>query len=136
MIPSILLLDCSSSLTEKLKHQGFDVDSGTIGFCNGIRNLPCQVYEKDVFVYDPHCFARNEHGCISSSDIHDLTPEYSLSNLSRHIYRGATFLIFINRIVDDLKKQNEAYNWIPSIPGILFTKDYKPLAGNSISLPQ
>jgi len=49
----ILLLDCSESLKNKLESQWFNVESGTLGFCTGVRKLPSQVYEKDVFIYNP-----------------------------------------------------------------------------------
>jgi hypothetical protein len=129
MMPSILLLDCSSDLIEKLKRQGFNVATGSIGFCSGYRQLPSQVYEKDIFIYNPRYFARNESGgYININQIRDYTPEYSLEYLKDHIFRGAIFLIFINRIADDLEKQNEAYNWIPFMPRIDFTKDHQLIA--------
>ncbi len=126
---SILLLDCSKELAEKLKRQGFDVSSGTIGFCDKKRQLPSQVYEKDIFIYNPRSFKKDKHGFyIESDDIEDLTPEYSLHYLSEHIERGATFLIFINHVSDDIEKQNEAYDWIPFMPEAYFTKDHQPIA--------
>lgn len=126
MMPSILLLDCSNALSENLKHQGFDVSSGTIGFCNAIRSLPSQVYEKDIIIYNPGYFERRTGGYIQAPDIINRTPEYSLGHLQSHIQRGATFLVFVNHIADDLEKQNEAYEWIPFMPIIHFTKDHKP----------
>jgi len=123
-MPSILLLDCSKELAEKLERQGFEVDLGTIGFCDKKRQLPSQVYEKDIFIYNPRSFKKYDRGAyIETDDIEDLTPEYSLDHLSEHIQRGATFLIFVNRIADDIEKQNEAYDWIPFMPTIQFTKD-------------
>lgn len=127
MTPSILLLDCSGKLTEKLKYQGFDVDSGTIGFCNRIRHLPCQVYEKDILIYNPSFFASGGNGYIVVDDIQVVTPEYSLTHLRNHILRGATLLIFINHVAVDLRKQNEAYSWIPFMPEIFSTKDLQPI---------
>jgi hypothetical protein len=129
MTPSILLLDCTSTLTEKFKRQGFDVTSGTIGFCSGSRQLPSQVYEKNIFIYDPHYFSPKETGgYIGIGEIKDYTPEFSLAYLQDHILRGATFLIFVNRIADDPEKQNGAYGWIPFMPRIHFTKDNQPLS--------
>ncbi len=126
---SILLLDCSKELAEKLKRQGFVVDSGTIGFCNGKRKLPSQVYEKDIFIYNPRCFKKDGSGLyVESDEIQNLTPEYSLDYLSEHIMRGATFLIFVNHVADDIEKQNEAYDWIPFMPETYFTKDHQPIA--------
>lgn len=126
---SILLLDCSKELAKKLKRLGFEVDSGTIGFCNKERQLPSQVYEKDIFIYNPRSFKKDEHGIyIESYEIESRTPEYSLDHLSEHIERGATFLIFVNHLADDIRKQNEAYDWIPFMPEIEFTKDRQPIA--------
>ncbi len=92
-MPSILLLDCSKELAKKLKRQGFDVDSGTIGFCNKKRQLPSQVYEKDIFIYNPRSFKKDERGLyIESDDIEDLTPEYSLDYLSEHIKKERSYI--------------------------------------------
>lgn len=125
MIPSILLLDCSSTLVEKLKRQGFDVNAGTIGFCTGIRHLPCQVYERDVIIYNPSSVAcgKGGHGYISNDDISDVTPEYDLSHLHDHIRRGATILVFVNHVAKNLVTQNQAYEWVPLMPQIERTKD-------------
>jgi len=128
MTPSILLLDCSSGLTEKLKRQGFEVASGSIGFCSRIRHLPCQVYEKDIIIYNPSSFASNKDGYIAIGEIQDIAPEYSLTHLQNHILRGATFVTFVNHVAKDVGKQNEAYNWIPFMPEIKFTKDHQPIA--------
>ena len=62
MTTKILLLDCSTDLTTKLKRQGFDVEEGTVGFCNRIRSLPSQVYEKDIFIYNPKSLAKLSGG--------------------------------------------------------------------------
>jgi hypothetical protein len=125
MMPSILLLDCSSTLTERLRRQGFDVSTGTIGFCTGIRQLPCQVYEKDVIIYNPSMVAcgMGGYGYISKTDIRNCTPEYDLIHLHDHILRGATILIFVNYVAKDLDTQNQAYKWIPLMPLIGRTKD-------------
>jgi len=133
MRPSILLLDCSSALAQKLKRQGFDVNSGTIGFCTGTRHLPCQVYERDIFIYSPSFFARNNRGgYIAPENIRDVTPEYSLNYLPEHFLRGATFLVFINRVADEEDKQNQAYEWIPFMPKLHFTKDSIVLLGENL----
>ena len=127
MIPSILLLDCSNTLAAKPKRQGFDVDSGNIGFCTGIRSLPCQLYERDILVYNPFLVTcRPEgHGYILTQDINNITPEYSLNRLKNHILRGATFLIFVNHAAEMLWAQKQAYSWIEFMPDMEFTKDEK-----------
>lgn len=114
----ILILDCSELLTRKLRSQDFDVESGTVGFCTGIRNLPSQVYEKQVFIYNPSWIATPKE-----KDINDASPEYSLQYVEPTIVRGATFLIFVNHVSDQIEGQNAAFSWIPHMPPILFTKD-------------
>ena len=127
MIPNILLLDCSSTLATKLKRQGFNVDSGTIGCCNGIRQLPCQLYERDILIYNPYFYVtrKDGRGYASWDSIRDITPEYSLDNLKDHILRGAMLLIFVNHVAEMQWAQEQAYSWIPYMPGIVFTKDKK-----------
>lgn len=121
-MPRILLLDCSSTLAAKLKRQAFDVDVGTIGFCTGTRYLPCQVYERDILVYNP-----SSVDYVKPNDIHDSTPEYGFANLRDHIQRGATILIFLNHVDNNIIKQNRAYSWLPFMPEMKFTKDEKVL---------
>lgn len=124
MIPSILLLDCSTDLINVLKRQGFNVDFGSMGFAGGTRYLPSQIYEKDIIIYTPHGFLKNSAGqYIAIGQIKNNTPEYDLSHLKNHILKGATMLIFLNRVADDISKQQEAYNWIPFMPEVVFTKD-------------
>jgi hypothetical protein len=123
----ILLLDCSAGLERKLKSQGFDVESGTLGYCTGIRELPSQVYEKDVFIYNPSAIAEmtleNVGVLIAPMRIEDLTPQYSFNYLQTRIEAGATFLVFVNRLSDNIAVQQAAYKWIPFMPSIEFTSD-------------
>jgi hypothetical protein len=119
----ILLLDCPPSLTEKLKKQGYDVEAGTVGFATGKRTLPSQVYEKHVFFYSPTELAMNGGKPIGEMEIENCSPEYNLEHLADTITRGATFVVFVNRVVDDIKGENLLYRWIPFMPEIQFTKD-------------
>jgi hypothetical protein len=119
MMPRILLLDCSSTLVERLKRQGFDVVAGTIGFCTGSRYLPCQVYERDILVYNPYSVG------VTIGSYLDSTPEYSLKHLHRHIQRGATVLVFVNHLTDYSPQQNQVYSWLPFMPEMQSTKDEK-----------
>jgi hypothetical protein len=119
----ILLLDCPPSLTEKLKKQGYDVEAGTVGFATGMRTLPSQVYEKHVFFYSPTKLAMQGGRPIEGKEIEDYSPEYNLEYLTDTITRGATFVVFVNRVIDDIKGQNLLYRWIPFMPAIQFTKD-------------
>jgi hypothetical protein len=120
----ILLLDCPAELTQKLREQGYDVEAGTIGFATGKRTLPSQVYEKQVFFYSPSRVETQRGRAIEGEEIEDSTPEYELSHLADTINRGATFVVFVNRLSDDLRTQSRAYSWIPFMPRIQFTKDH------------
>jgi hypothetical protein len=119
----ILLLDCWASVAEKLIKQGYDVETGTIGFATGVRILPSQLYEKQVFFYSPNNLALKDGRPIEAHEIQDFTPEYKLEYLEDSIRKGGTFVVFVNQIIDDLGGQNLAYGWIPFMPQIQFTKD-------------
>jgi hypothetical protein len=119
----ILLLDCSGNLVYKLKGQGFDVESGSVGFQTGTRQLPSQVYENEIFVYSPMYLGSANGAELQPRDIKDWTPEFSLEHLTKTMEYGATFLIFVNRLSNNLVNQNAAYTWIPHMPAIVFTKD-------------
>jgi hypothetical protein len=123
----ILLLDCSATIEKKLKDQGFDVESGTVGFCTGTKKLPSQVYEKDIIVYDPSSIATFDSGNVSvimnPEDIKDATPQFSLAHLQSRIESGATMLVFVNRLSDHITVQERVYRWIPYMPSMQFTSD-------------
>jgi hypothetical protein len=123
----ILLLDCSESIEQSLKAQGFDVEAGTVGFCTGVRKLPSQVYEKEIFIYNPTSIATYDAGDVSiyvdEGDIEDSTPEYSLSHLGSRIKAGATMLVFVNRLSKHIEAQKRPYSWIPFMPSMQFTSD-------------
>ncbi len=126
---SILLLDCESSWEEKLTKQGFDVESGTIGFTTGLRSLPTQPYEKDVFIYDPEKIKQIKSTYTTSEiqayQIKDLTPEYSLNYVFDAITNGGILLTFAKPIAKNQISLNSAYSWTPLIPNLSFTKDFK-----------
>ena len=105
----ILLLDCPHTLTEKLKKQGYDVEAGTVGLASGKRSLPSQVYEKHVFFYSPTKLAMRGGRPIEAEEIEDCSPEYNLEHLADTITGGATFVVFVNRVVDDIRGQNLLY---------------------------
>lgn len=156
---SILLLDCSRALEEKLKRQGFDVVSGSVGYVSEPSFLPGPVYEYEVLIYNPkHAIepevdsemagarkarmgptegsplevALNKAREVELKRLNDL---YVLGNqtthdfepLSGHIQRGATVLIFINHVSDSPSLLNAAYSWVPNMPQIAPTRDFKPL---------
>lgn len=119
----ILLLDCLPTIAEQLSKQGYNVESGTIGFATGVRFLPSQLYEKQVFFYSPNNLVIRDGRPIEEQEIADVTREYPLEYLEDSIRKGGTFVAFVNRIIDDLKGQSRAYSWIPFMPQIQFTKD-------------
>jgi len=130
---SIALLDCSRELKIKIEKQGFDVSEGTIGFCTGSRKFPSAIYEKDVFIYNPTKLKKDGNSYIRARDIKELTPEFNLGEIDKHIQRGALLLTFINNLSDDKdddEVQSRAYKWIPHIPDINKTKDFQPLIMN------
>lgn len=124
MSKKILLLDCSKKLYTRLKSQGFDVETGSLGYATGVKKLPRPVYEYDIFVYNPTNF-RKEIVTDFGLSIEDKSPEYSVSEINRHISRGAIILAFVNHVTDNIRHLNQIYDWIPDMPQIESTKDYK-----------
>lgn len=122
MTPSILLLDCEADFEETLRKQGFDVLSGTTGFISGARRLPCQVYERNIIIFDP----KPPKNKLLLTDYivrsNNLTPEYNLNNILEHLNRGAVILAFLKDlpVSDSIKFP---YSWIPAMPEIAPTKD-------------
>lgn len=123
-LPSILLLDCAEELEKRLKKLGYDVESGSLGYVTGSRILPSQVYEKDIFIYDPPIPDTDENGRRSiSSYIREETPEYPLAHFHSHLQRGGLLLAFIKPLDSFEHKLREAYEWIPAFPEIELTSD-------------
>jgi hypothetical protein len=155
--PSILLLDCSRHLKKRLKRQGFDVVSGTVGFATGIAFLPAPIYEYDVIVYSPKSTDAARKKKITKKDDTESLPtegspleaelrrhyEMSISAnqttagdfepLSGNIKRGANVLIFINHVSDSIERLNAAYWWVPNMPQISPTQDFKPLIPDQLA---
>lgn len=127
MQPSILLLDCSENLEGRLKVQGFDVESGTIGFCDGNRKLPRPIYEKNIFIYNPTNIKQGGARSMPGGAVTNQTPEFKLEEVYAQIKRGAVLLAFVNDVAADPNVRMEAYSWIPNMPGIVSTKDYQIL---------
>lgn len=117
---NILLLDCSSTLEEKLKRQGFDVASGTMGYASRYRHLPSPFYEHQIIVYNPYWF--------SATDPNDGTPLIKPDTLRGHVLNGAVCLVFLNHLGDSLANLNIAYGWLPFMPPLDFTMDFKPVS--------
>lgn len=129
MAHSILLLDCSDELKKGLEKLGYSVEAGTIGFATGVRNLPSQIYESNIIIYNPQKIFRTDlsRNISEEIDVEDETPEFPLSHLKDHFMRGAMILVFANKLDEDISHadQDTSYNWIPSMPRMDFTKDTK-----------
>jgi len=117
----VLLLDCAAALQSRLKDQGFSVEAGTVGFCTGVRKLPSQMYEQDVFFYNPEPIPKNEF--VTTDTIEDLTPQYDLRYVEARIHSGATLVAFVNPVSTAIARQKLFYSWISYMPEIQFTSD-------------
>lgn len=119
---SILLLDCSSLFEEKLKRQGFNVAHGTIGYASRYRHLSSPFYEHEVIIYNPSYFS-------SATDLGDWPLFAKPDTLRNHIRNGAVCLVFANHLSESVTNLNMAYSWLPFMPPLGFTMDFKPLSG-------
>lgn len=118
----ILLLDSTLEILTKLREQGFDVEHGTVGFCDNNRLFPSQLYEKDVFIYDPVLEGdRSQYSFVST--IQDKTPEFSITELSTAISNGGIFFGIIKPLTQFPNMLTDSYSWIPGMPQPMFTKD-------------
>lgn len=127
----ILLLDCSKSLERQLKNLGFSVDSGTTGFCNDERKLPCQIYEKNIIIYNPTKLNLNKDNELL--DYKNITQEFDLNHkekLSQHLSNGCCVLVFVNCPTSNLEILSRIYNWVPWFPKIHTTLDKKVISGD------
>lgn len=120
MAVNILLLDCSSLLEEKLRRQGFNVAHGTVGYASRYRYLPSPFYEHEVIIYNPSYFSATDPGDWP----HFAKPD----TLWSHIRNGAVCLVFANPLSDSVLNLNTAYSWLPFMPPLEFTMDYRPLS--------
>ena len=128
-LPSVLLLDCSEKLKSQLVRQGFDVESGEVGFSTGVRRFPKQIYEHNIIIYNPTTVVERpdgSQGYIRPFQIQDVTPNYQLSEISSHVNRGAIVLAFVKELVPDNQDAiRQAYSWIPAMPLPEATSDTK-----------
>lgn len=126
---NVLLLDCSSDLEQQVRRAGFNVASGSVGFCDGIQRLPGPIYDYEVIVYNPMRYGLNkqEQGATALGPppppISYATPMYKLGDIRTHVYRNITILAFVNPLTDDESSLNEVYGWIPDMPRIVSTHD-------------
>ena len=154
MDPSILLLDCSKELEERLIRQGFEVSVGSVGVQDGKVLLPGPIYEYEIIIYNPsrHIEApglgradaeesflqspievmldrvyQQELKALRMRSPYGGQDCFSFEPLEGTIQRGANVLVFINRIFDNLTHLNAAYAWVPNMPTINATHDSKAL---------
>jgi hypothetical protein len=123
LVIRILLLDCSEVLEARLKDQGFNVETGTVGYCTGMRKLPSQVYEKDIIVYNPARMTAGDGGLFTEASIKNETPQFDLNYLESRIKTGATLLAFLNPVWSHLEGVRRSYEWLPFMPPIGVTCD-------------
>jgi len=127
---NILLLDCSEEIKRRVEQAGFCVDSGSVGYCDGVQRLPGPIYDYEVIIYNPTRYgidqvpvAVSALGDYPQPRISNATPIYELGVISTHIRRRVIMLAFVNLVVDDIGRLNEVYSWIPEMPRILQTHD-------------
>jgi hypothetical protein len=128
MATSILLLDCSEDLANKLRALGHEVHVGTSGYCaRNPRKLDCQVYETDLVIYNPSIPTTKsvKYGLkiYPQDDSPDI--DFRYETITKHVGDGGHWLVFANPIGDDANAQNRLYSWLPMKLGFSFTKDQK-----------
>ena len=123
MTPRVLLLDCSYELQEKLKRLGFSVEAGHAGYATGFRQLPGQIYEHEIIVYNPSVFQVKDGALIRDDEIKNHSADFKLDDLAKHVVEGgATVLVFANHRMEGVDEAR-AYAWLPGMPTLVSTKD-------------
>ena len=103
-----VLLDFSNEDVSYFQGQGFDVEVGKIGICDGEQLFPAQLYERDVYVYCPSVIKN----LTKLHLVEKLTPEFSLDELFPHIRKGGILVVFVNHLSDNLVRQFGVYSWL------------------------
>jgi hypothetical protein len=122
MNKSILLLDSTNEILEKFQKQGFNIEAGTTGFCDRVRSFPSQLYEKDIFIYDP-VLKNDSNDFYPAHTIADGTPEFSIGEITTALVNGGVLLVIVKPLTKDPNLLIPAYSWIPNMPAPQFTKD-------------
>jgi len=155
MDPSILLLDCSEALANRLRRFGYSVASASVGYLQPRKALPAPIYEYEVIIYNPMATDLPQTQISSELEATSGDPlgspldamlkkgyESELSRISRtgalhddvirdflplpdHVQKGAILVAFINAITDDIAFLNQVYSWIPNMPQLERTRDSK-----------
>lgn len=120
MNKSILLLDSTDKILDKFTKQGFDIQAGSVGFCSTKRSFPTQLYEKDIFIYDP--VLKPEIVGFTPS-IENLTPQFGISEMFTAIKNGGVLLALVKELTEVPNLMNMAYGWIPLMPQLNPTMD-------------
>jgi len=71
--------------------------------------------------YQAELNAINSLASHAPNDLREFQP------LDGHIQRGATLLLFVNHVFDDVRVLNAVYSWVPNMPAIAATRDSKPV---------
>jgi hypothetical protein len=124
MATSILLLDCTEDLARRVKAQGHDVCVGTSGYCTGHKSIPRQIYETDLVIFEPRViFQRRFATRIPRNETAEI--DFSYEALMSRVSEGGHWLVFLNRLSDDLPSHQWLYSWLPMKPQVAFTLDQK-----------
>ena len=151
MDPSILLLDCSEALAERLRRLGFSVATAATGYLHPRTGLPAPIYEYEVIIYNPSAAALAKTPVGSELDNSPGSPLEGMLNeaylaelryqartgmladnvirdfwgLQEHIRRRTILLVFINAVTENIDRMNEVYSWVPNMPRLEKTRDSK-----------
>ncbi|MHB8860492.1 MAG: hypothetical protein ACYC48_02025, partial [Minisyncoccota bacterium] len=92
-------------------------------YATGFRQLPSQIYEHEVIVYNPSILQVKDGTLISDDEIKDHSTDFKLDELAKHVVEGgATALVFVNHLMEGVDEAR-AYAWLPWMPTPVSTRD-------------
>lgn len=127
----ILLLDCKSKVKRTLEEKGFAVSEGTLGFGDGLQNIPVALYEQNIIIFNPtdvhyasKCSYKTEGFKTIFEEISNKTPGVTISDLEDFFKRGGILVTFVRDFgFNDERKETGIYSWIPKFPLLLTSLD-------------
>lgn len=131
----ILLLDCDESLVKRLAKKGFEVSSGTMGFCDGKRSIPVALYEQDIIFYNPNNIdfalkaekaeSDNNKGLFYVKGVVNETSEVVVGeDIRDFLKRSGVIVAFFNELSqNDIRTEYAVQSWIPNVPYPFPTND-------------
>lgn len=124
MATSIMLLDCTDDLAKRLRALGHEVYVGTTGHCNNLQKLSCQIYETDLVIFNPATISKVS--LLQAKPVNQ-SPEidFSYEAILSHLGDRGHWLVFLNRLTDNLILQQRLYSWLPTKPALQLTLDQK-----------